>query len=184
MFQKLFIFVWPCNGGLAFGLCWFYLFPQSESIDDGYSFYTWLVHLYEWMNWYLFCFVRFVRFHGCHEWIYNFWLSVGWACGSIPLRSEKFRRTYHRALEQCLRWCELIAMIAGRIFDAKCGQNVNSFANIVSEDFRNHTIWWYTSALIKVPKSHFHAALAANTWVDRTTHGSTGEWTVNTWTNF
>lgn len=80
---------------------------------------------------------------------FSFVFSAGWAYFFIPdlltreivdIRNTFQRNQANRIEEQCLPFCESIAMIADRIFDEKCDQSVNSSANIVNGDFRNHTI--------------------------------------------
>lgn len=66
-------------------------------------------------------------------------------------------------------------MTVGLIFVVKCDQSVNSFANIVSDGLRNRTIWWYTSAHTKVPRSHFPVKSVANTLSVRIIYVNTGK---------
>lgn len=48
------------------------------------------------------------------------------------------------------------------IFVVKCGQNANTYANIVNDDLQNHTIWWFMSVRIKVLRLHSRAKCAEN----------------------
>lgn len=63
----------------------------------------------------------------------------------------------------------------GRIFVAKCDQNVNSSVSSAKDGSQSPTTWWFTNALTKALKSHIPAKFAENTSNNVIIYVSTGE---------